>query len=64
MDKVNRSRRIHFLMQYVPEILAPEVGIYFGEPLHACLLEFLFPDTAQPQNFLHIVQERHHVICR
>lgn len=31
MDKVNRSRRIHFLMQYVPEILAPEAGIYFGE---------------------------------
>ncbi|WP_320821729.1 hypothetical protein [Reinekea sp.] len=31
MDKVNRSRRIHFLMQYVPEALKPEIGIYFGE---------------------------------
>jgi hypothetical protein len=31
MDKVNRSRRIHFLMQYVPEELEPEIGVYFGE---------------------------------
>ena len=31
MDKVNRSRRIHFLMQYVPELLEPEIGVYFGE---------------------------------
>jgi len=31
MDKVNRSRRIHFLMQYVPEVLEPEIGVYFGE---------------------------------
>lgn len=31
MDKVNRLRRIHFLMQYVPEAFKPEVGIYFGE---------------------------------
>ncbi len=31
MDKVNRSRRIHFLMQYIPEDFAPEVGVYFGE---------------------------------
>lgn len=31
MDKVNRSRRIHFLLQYVPEEYAPEVGVYFGE---------------------------------
>jgi len=31
MDKVNRSRRIHFLMQYVPDTFKPEVGVYFGE---------------------------------
>jgi hypothetical protein len=31
MDKVNRSRRIHFLLQYVPEALEPKVGMYFGE---------------------------------
>lgn len=31
MDKVNRSRRIHFLMQYIPEEYEPEVGVYFGE---------------------------------
>ena len=31
MDKVNRSRRIHFLMQYIPAQLNPEVGVYFGE---------------------------------
>lgn len=31
MDKVNRSRRVHFLMQYIPEDLEPEVGVYFGE---------------------------------
>lgn len=31
MDKINRSRRIHFLLQYVPESLAPEIGIFFGE---------------------------------
>lgn len=31
MDKVNRSRRIHFLMQYVAEELEPKVGMYFGE---------------------------------
>ena len=31
MDKVNRSRRIHFLMQYIPEELEPEIGVYFGE---------------------------------
>jgi hypothetical protein len=31
MDKVNRSRRIHFLMQYISEDLEPEIGVYFGE---------------------------------
>lgn len=31
MDKVNRSQRIHFLCQYVPADLEPEIGIYFGE---------------------------------
>lgn len=31
MDKVNRSRRIHFLLQYVPEELDPKIGMYFGE---------------------------------
>jgi len=31
MDKVNRSRRIHFLMQYISAELNPEVGVYFGE---------------------------------
>lgn len=31
MDKVNRSRRIHFLMQYVPGEFKPEIGVYFGE---------------------------------
>jgi len=31
MDKINRSRRIHYLLQFIPEDLAPQVGIYFGE---------------------------------
>lgn len=31
MDKVNRSRRIHFLMQYIPAELGPVIGVYFGE---------------------------------
>lgn len=31
MDKVNRSRRINFLMQYIPEHFSPVVGVYFGE---------------------------------
>ncbi|TCS41686.1 hypothetical protein [Reinekea marinisedimentorum] len=31
MDKVNRSRRIHFLLQYVPEEFEPKIGMYFGE---------------------------------
>lgn len=31
MDKVNRSRRIHFLLPYISPDLNPELGIYFGE---------------------------------
>lgn len=31
MDKVNRSRRINFLMQHIPDNLSPEIGVYFGE---------------------------------
>ncbi|MEJ2042391.1 MAG: hypothetical protein P8X89_03875 [Reinekea sp.] len=31
MDKVSRSRRIHFIRQYVSDDLKPEIGIYFGE---------------------------------
>ncbi|EAR07385.1 hypothetical protein [Reinekea blandensis] len=31
MDKVNRSRRINFLMQFIPEAFSPEIGVYFGE---------------------------------
>ena len=31
MDKVNRSWRIHFLLQYVPEEFEPKIGMYFGE---------------------------------
>lgn len=31
MDKVNRSRRAHFIMQYIPAELTPEIGLYFGE---------------------------------
>lgn len=31
MDKVNRSRRIHFLAQFIPKELDPVIGVYFGE---------------------------------
>lgn len=31
MDKVNRSKRVHFLLQFIPEDLDPQVGLYFGE---------------------------------
>ncbi len=31
MDKVNRTRRIQFIRQYISEDLNPEVGMYFGE---------------------------------
>jgi hypothetical protein len=31
MDKVNRSRRIHFLAQFIPAELDPKIGVYFGE---------------------------------
>lgn len=31
MDKINRSRRIHFLLQYIPASLGPEIGVFFGE---------------------------------
>lgn len=31
MDKINRSRRIHYLLQFIAEELSPQVGIYFGE---------------------------------
>ena len=31
MDKVNRTRRIQFIRQYVADDLKPEVGMYFGE---------------------------------
>lgn len=31
MDKKDRSKRIHFLAQYIPESLEPVVGVYFGE---------------------------------
>lgn len=31
MDKINRSHRIHQLVQFIDEALAPRVGIYFGE---------------------------------
>lgn len=31
MDKVNRSRRVHYLLQYIPEELNPVIGVYFGE---------------------------------
>lgn len=31
MDKVNRSRRIHSFLQYIPASMQPEVGVFFGE---------------------------------
>lgn len=31
MDKVNRSRRIHFLAQFIPIEFDPKIGVYFGE---------------------------------
>jgi hypothetical protein len=31
MDKVNRSRRIHFLAQYISSELDVSLGVYFGE---------------------------------
>ncbi|WP_394169065.1 hypothetical protein [Saccharospirillum alexandrii] len=31
MDKLNRSRRLHSLLQLLPERPEPETGLYFGE---------------------------------
>ncbi len=31
MDKLNRSRHIHYLLQFIPSALQPQVGVYFGE---------------------------------
>lgn len=31
MNKVERSRRINFIAQYVPQELEPALGVYFGE---------------------------------
>lgn len=31
MDKGDRSKRIHFIAQYIPSKLNPVVGVYFGE---------------------------------
>lgn len=31
MDKVNRSRRVHFLLQYINADYKPVIGVYFGE---------------------------------
>lgn len=31
MDKINRSRRIHSFLPYIPTALDPQVGIFFGE---------------------------------
>lgn len=31
MDKLNRARRLHSLIQFLPEHPEPETGLYFGE---------------------------------
>ncbi|TXR54256.1 hypothetical protein [Reinekea thalattae] len=31
MEKIDRSRRIQFLMGYIPKEFEPKLGIYFGE---------------------------------
>ncbi|WP_028669434.1 hypothetical protein [Saccharospirillum impatiens] len=31
MDKLNRARRLHTLLQLLPELPVPETGLYFGE---------------------------------
>lgn len=43
MDKLNRARRLHSLLQFLPKRPEPETGLYFGEHVirvagHLCVV--------------------------